>query len=390
MLATKKEIDLTTLDLEKRLERWRDLQATFMPSVKEVVLRQDPSSIDTESLYLPSHFRSEGRVALELQALGKEEEQLREAEVFECLAQLRHSAKRLSTMADTKKKNVWGQSQSTRAWNARKSVLKEQATLLKIYTSARKALLELSDDKESTAIQFPALTLDDLSRKSTVDKRQLGDSHRSEGAVWTAGIPRSYRQPQHAKTVGLPSDSSGHASHQKPMQHASVTGSSSSNIRPPVAIEGGALWQAKLGLSDNELEEWDKERKCSILTTVLTSDVILTDDRVQWFRTWASMMRWLEEFEMKHIEFMRCIQHFRTMHDIWKSLSDELDSPGDASFARRQSTIFMDLCDDAQEWFREVAEPQFLDLSEGNLVSKLQEFRKQELGWLSSYAGPDK
>lgn len=162
-------------DLEKRLERWRTLQATFMPSVKDNVLSQQPSPIDAESLLLPSHFDSEERKALNLQDLRKEERQLREAEVFECIAQLRHTAKRLSTMAESKKKNTRGQAQGTRLWNARKAVIKEQDTLLKIYSSARKSLLALTDNIEDMAVQFPELGPKDLWRKSTADKRQMGE-----------------------------------------------------------------------------------------------------------------------------------------------------------------------------------------------------------------------
>lgn len=97
-------------------------------------------------------------------------------------------------------------------------------------------------------------------------------------------------------------------------------------------------------------------------------------------------MRWLEEFEMKHIEFIRSIRHFLSMHEVWTTLASESAHPGSAAFARRQSSLFMDLHCDAVKWYKKVSAPQFLELSEENMVQTLQDFRQQEIGWLQGYA----
>lgn len=236
-----------------------------MPSVKKTVIAQQSSKIEDELLYLPSYFPLEVRAELDLQTLGKEEVQLREAEVFECIAQLRHTSKRLSAMLSSKKKNTRGQNDSGRAMTARKSVEKGQEVLLKIYGSARHALLSLSSDLISKAKQFPVLTEEDLIRKSTTDKRQLGDSHRFEGRVWTAGVPESYQHPTYASTSDLSSEPT---IHHPPAHRAlnSELGAEDSLLSPPVVqVKEGALWHAKLGLTDDEQEQWDAERRSSLL-----------------------------------------------------------------------------------------------------------------------------
>lgn len=123
----------------------------------------------------------------------------------------------------------------------------------------------------------------------------------------------------------------------------------------------------------------------SVFSVVRATDNKHSDDRVQWFRAWANTMRWLEEFELKHVEFMRSMQYFATMRNIWGQLAVETDNEGTASFCRRQSSIFDGLRESTKVWFNRVAEPRFVNISEENLVSVLRDFREHELGWLATY-----
>lgn len=93
------------------------------------------------------------------------------------------------------------------------------------------------------------------------------------------------------------------------------------------------------------------------------------------------MQRWLEDFEMKHIDFMRSIKSFHTMHLTWETLANRAKEPGKVAFARRQSKLYLRLHEDARKRFGEVAETRFRCLSEDNLVEVLKEFRHAELGW---------
>lgn len=72
---------------------------------------------------------------------------------------------------------------------------------------------------------------------------------------------------------------------------------------------------------------------------------------MQWFRGWANMMRWLEEFELKHVEFMRSIKSFERMSSVWAELASKTPLPGNAAFARKQSETFKTLSKDASDWF---------------------------------------
>lgn len=93
------------------------------------------------------------------------------------------------------------------------------------------------------------------------------------------------------------------------------------------------------------------------------------------------MQRWLEDFEMKHIDFMRSIKSFHTMHETWNALANHAKDPGKAAFAKRQSKLYLRLHEDTRKRFEEVAEPRFRELSEENLVETLMEFRNVELSW---------
>lgn len=107
---------------------------------------------------------------------------------------------------------------------------------------------------------------------------------------------------------------------------------------------------------------------------------------MQWHRTRAQMERWLEEFELKHVEFMRCIKYFHTFSAIWNSLASNSSMPGMAAFSRRQSSLYWNLHSSAKEWFSKSAEPRFLAITEENLIRTILSFRQQELGWLTKYA----
>ena len=109
------------------------------------------------------------------------------------------------------------------------------------------------------------------------------------------------------------------------------------------------------------------------------------EDKVQWFRAWAETMRWMEEFELKHMEITRCIRSFRTMSEVWEGIASKSEKPGYGAFARRQSDIYSRLCKDAEELFAKHAEPQFV-YPETTLIDALCTFREEELSWFRELA----
>lgn len=96
-------------------------------------------------------------------------------------------------------------------------------------------------------------------------------------------------------------------------------------------------------------------------------------------------MRWLEEFELKHVDFVRCIKSFEKMRSVWLDLAGSASLPGDSAFARKQASTYYVLHRDASAWFLKTAEPRFLSMTEETLVETISDFRAQELSWLESY-----
>lgn len=269
-MASEEDIALAESDIKLRIKRWRNLQAAHMPHVKEAMLSQAPSEaeIEEDRLHLPSCFSADERQLMSLLDLAEEEKELRKAQVIECILQLRRSAKRLSAVRGLKKKDDRGQRAAGRVTSQRHSIEFSQECLLAIYSVGRLALISLDNEQSSFEKQFPTLTADDLFRKSTVQKRQMGDSHRAEGALWGVNSHGTYT-PASLSLLAYPSTSQSQRLHHDPAQiiasqqlseDASLS-RSDSHIRGslPSNENVGKLWDSVLGLSSEEVEIWELE-----------------------------------------------------------------------------------------------------------------------------------
>lgn len=80
-------------------------------------------------------------------------------------------------------------------------------------------------------------------------------------------------------------------------------------------------------------------------------------NRVHWFRAEAEFLRWLEQHERKHFEFIRLLRSFQWSIDLWRSRSEVCGSDtGLGAFASRQSAVYSSMRSDALKLFREVAD----------------------------------
>ena len=187
-------------DANSQLGKWRVLQGIQMPNVTSMVESQPQQALEDENLFLPSSIPEPERTALGLSALAGEEARLREAQAHECILQLRTNVKCMSILAKRKKKHDRGVRKLTRTRARFISVEVVRDRLLLIYNSSRAALISLGK-LDPNDQRLPPLTVDDLKRKSTVDKRQRGDTYRSDGGLWVipgvsmASIMSLWRKP---------------------------------------------------------------------------------------------------------------------------------------------------------------------------------------------------
>jgi hypothetical protein len=155
----------------------------------------------------------------------------------------------------------------------------------------------------------------------------------------------------------------------------------------------GRLWDPVIGLSESEVEEWEQQGRDDLRSLFIVGLSPNTENRVQWHRAWAEMMRWLEEYELKHVEFQRCIESFRKMHTIWDSLAEKSSDPGYAAFARHRSCIYHDLKREAETLFIAKGNKAFQKFKPEDQEAMLRaviQFRAQELDWLRELAHPPK
>jgi hypothetical protein len=153
------------------------------------VLSIKPCEVEDEPLYLPSQLTHEQRLAFRLERVAALEAELRDGQALDSILQLRRLEKVLSAKQGLRKKNDRGQHQNTRARGKIQRTTFVRDAVLIAYSNCRLALESLlqGDEAQLSAFRkrYPSLSKADLHRKSTVDKRQLGDSYRSEGALWT-------------------------------------------------------------------------------------------------------------------------------------------------------------------------------------------------------------
>jgi hypothetical protein len=256
LLASKRDITMTQDNLGRQLEQWRDLQAQHMSEVKPIVLVQSSALLEDEQLFLPSDFSEQECHELSLMQLAVEEGQLWEGQLYECILQLRWVMKNLSVVHQLRQKNSCGQHQAAHSHTQHEAVELTRDHLLDIYNKGRQALLSLRKDRKQIEDQYPALSLKDLYRKSTVVKRQLGDTHHFEGQLWLLGNQRNSIPAASASLLAPPGN---------------ITATSHWTLQDEITepdredeeqvVNLGKLWSPVIGLSNAEVEQWERDGK---------------------------------------------------------------------------------------------------------------------------------
>ncbi|KAF7293345.1 CxC2 domain-containing protein [Mycena kentingensis (nom. inval.)] len=291
--SRKKEIESRLNKLETRLQDWRKLQKTLMPGVADKVAAQALTSppLQAEKLFLPSDFTSAERTISRRRS--------------------HNNVKATNALRRDKIKNDRYQKENMRSSERIRESLRHREVWMTIFASARAAILMLDGETK-----FPALTEADLYMKPIMDKRRLGDSKLSDGALWTALAP----QVQEEDEDGMDIDKQ----------------------------------------TNSELDDWASE-----------------GDQVQWFRAEAEMLRWREQKEQKLAEILRVRRSFLKMHSTWTTLSASAVKPGYAAFARQKAAMYQRMAQDTATRLASAGYSEFL--VEGfNLVEWVQQERSTE------------
>jgi hypothetical protein len=128
----------------------------------------------------------------------------------------------------------------------------------------------------------------------------------------------------------------------------------------------GEGWIWSLGGSDGlskdagDLEKWQDAGKCvipSLLSLTLHFTPETSGDRVQWFKAEAEVLRWLEQVELKHCEFVRVIRSLGFTSRAWKAAAGSCSKKGYSAYALRKAALYETLRADAVRAFKAHADP---------------------------------
>ncbi|KAF8074505.1 hypothetical protein FPV67DRAFT_1725303 [Lyophyllum atratum] len=388
--STRTDISTGREKLSSRISKWRSLQKSVMAPIGDRVLAQSVSKAfadtpECEILFLPSDFTAEERVTFNLTELAQSEYQLREGAAFDALRSVRNIVKTLGTIGHEKKTQDYGQMRNTRSNN---QILATKARLdaaISHYNKTRVAMILLGLDEKD--LMFPPLELKDTFRQSTLAKRQVGDSRRSDGPIWTmTGVTGGARrasfevgssiisQPESGPSTGTQGSkakrkaSKKTAGNKKGTQRQppqdTIASKSTNTTTQASLLQDGWIWrlQSMGKMSETELQKWAEE-----------------GDRVQWFRAEAEMQRWQEEWEVKQAEFMRCIRTFKMMSDVWSKLASTISasSPGHVAYAKKKSAMYREMELFARKKFISVGYGDRLSADSGTLVDHVLRDREK-------------
>jgi len=200
--ALESELDTKRDQLRKRIDKWRCAQKSLMPQVGDhverhrVALSQCDSDDrpEKETLFLPSDFSREDSATLLLSSFAQDQHQLLEGAAFDALHQVRTIIKGTIIARQDKIKHARGQSANTRATVRIKSVEFERDFAIAEYNAIRDMLISLGLSSDDSI--YRRLELKDTERKRTDVRRAVGDSHRTDGAIWTqTGIGAGSKAP---------------------------------------------------------------------------------------------------------------------------------------------------------------------------------------------------
>jgi hypothetical protein len=92
----------------------------------------------------------------------------------------------------------------------------------------------------------------------------------------------------------------------------------------------------------------------------------------------------MEQYELKHAEFARCIRAFRYYEQAWMAMSAG-GKGGRMAYARRVADMWSGLAAEAEHGYKTVGRAEFVQLGSKRLADVVASWREQELAWMKDW-----
>ncbi|KAK0472410.1 hypothetical protein IW261DRAFT_1571030 [Armillaria novae-zelandiae] len=316
---------------------------------------------ETCKLLLPSAMSPILRQKMGFTDLVAEEYELREGAAYDSIAEVRLRASTVAYMDETRQRNDMGQERLTKSLRQLNNARESLELAIQQYNGHRTAMKELGVHSGSS-FPLPELSMQDTYRKTRTRKRAMGDSRVMDGRIFgnvtkgsTLGKARDSSERQATVFVGTqitrkkpqgirkkknqekvsPQDNiakgSGEVSDSNASQDVESTAKRHKTLEKGTSDEGakteGWIWNLyKIrhpGMTDEDVEGLEQE-----------------GDRVTFFRAEAEKDRWLEQWEIKIAEFLRCIRSFDQYTTTWKALATTDKSLGFKQYALEKANMY--------------------------------------------------
>ncbi|KAK0467490.1 hypothetical protein IW261DRAFT_1346280, partial [Armillaria novae-zelandiae] len=312
-------------------------------------------------LLLPSALPAPIRSKLGIENLIRVEYDLREGAAYDAIAEIRRRSSTVAFMDEMRQRNDKGVQRLTRSLRELEDARATLELCIRHYNTHRQALLGLRGP-DQLPFPYPDMTLSDTYRKRRTLKRALGDSRRLDGAIFgnmkkgqtlAQPEPSAVRAPIRVEFPGTQITRKKASQDTKKTKTDAVEDESSKTKNE---LQPGWVWNAlrRPGMTDEEVEAFEIE-----------------GERVGFFRAEAERDRWLEQWEIKIAEFLRCIMSFDKYAETWAQLATKpknRDRPGYEAYAREKVHMYSSFAKRARLEFINLGYEKALDRKEGERV----------------------
>ncbi|KAK0477811.1 hypothetical protein IW261DRAFT_1565594 [Armillaria novae-zelandiae] len=293
---------------------------------------------DTEPL--PEKCRIENLIRVEYD--------LREGAAYDAIAEIRRRSSTVAFMDEMRQRNDKGVQCLTRSLCELEDARATLELCIQHYNTHRQALLGLRGP-DQLPFPYPDMTLSDTYQKRRTLKCVLGDSRHLDGAI--------FGNMKKGQMLAQPEPSA---------------------VRAPIRVEfpGTQITRKKAsqdarGSRDTKKTKTDAVEDESRMTDEEVEAFEIKGERVGFFRAEAERDRWLEQWEIKIAEFLRCIMSFDKYAETWAQLATKpknRDRPGYEAYAREKVHMYSSFAKRARLEFINLGYEKALDRKEGERV----------------------